>query len=354
MSVTKVSVIGHFGFGCDCMNGQTIKTKMVTQELRDTLGESEVNCYDTHGRWRFLMRAPFLIFSAVKHARNVLIFPAYKGVLVITPLLVLFNLLFHRSLHYVVIGGWLPAYLRRFPLLRYCLHTFFDGVYVETNTMREQIEEIGMRNVFLMPNFKKLDVLSLTEVEGFSRTFESGKAIALCTFSRVMKEKGIGDAVEAVRQANDLLHREAFTLDIYGPVWPTQQGWFDDLCSSFPTSVRYRGTIEYNKSVGVLKDYFALLFPTYYEGEGVAGTFIDSFAAGLPCIASDWHDNARIVRQGVTGLIFPPKDVDALVRILLDIAENPTLLMTMRKDCILEAKSFLPQSVMPILTDRLA
>ncbi|MFR3494185.1 MAG: glycosyltransferase [Blautia sp.] len=58
--------------------------------------------------------------------------------------------------------------------------------------------------------------------------------------------------------------------------------------ASSPQYIRYKGMVPFNQSTEVLKNYDALLFPTYYEGEGFAGTIIDAFAAGLPVIASDW------------------------------------------------------------------
>ena len=35
----KVCVIGHFGFGENLLNGQTIKTKIVTKELINSLAQ---------------------------------------------------------------------------------------------------------------------------------------------------------------------------------------------------------------------------------------------------------------------------------------------------------------------------
>ena len=31
----KVAVIGHFAYGLECLDGQTIKTKIVTEELQN-------------------------------------------------------------------------------------------------------------------------------------------------------------------------------------------------------------------------------------------------------------------------------------------------------------------------------
>jgi len=40
----------------------------------------------------------------------------------------------------------------------------------------------------------------------------------LCTFSRVLKEKGIEDAINAVIKVNTDCGREVCTLDIYGQI----------------------------------------------------------------------------------------------------------------------------------------
>ena len=97
-----------------------------------------------------------------------------------------------------------------------------------------------------------------------------------------MREKGIEDAVNAVVSVNTDLGVQAFSLDIYGQVDGAQIEWFESLQKKFPSYIRYGGLVPYDKSVDVLKDYFALLFPTYYEGEGFAGTLIDAYSAGVP------------------------------------------------------------------------
>ena len=68
-----------------------------------------------------------------------------------------------------------------------------------------------------------------------------------------------------------------------------QTEWFNELKSTFPSYIKYGGLVPFDKSVEVLKNYFALLFPTYYEGEGFAGTLLDAMAAGVPVVASDWR-----------------------------------------------------------------
>lgn len=54
-----VSVIGHFGNSKLLLNGQTVKTKIITDELSKQLGNDEVLKLDTAGGKSTLLKAPF-------------------------------------------------------------------------------------------------------------------------------------------------------------------------------------------------------------------------------------------------------------------------------------------------------
>ncbi len=330
----KASVLGHFGEGMNLLNGQTVKTKIITEELQHQLGQDQVLKFDTHGGWKTLLKAPFQIFQALKKSSNVLIFPAHNGLRVYAPLLSFQRYFFkNRKIHYVGIGGWLPQFVSGHKCLAKSLKKF-NGIYVETKTMKSALEAQGFTNVLVMPNCKKLTVLSEDEL-----VYPSGIPYKLCTFSRVMKEKGIEDAVNAVRSVNDIMKFHAFSLDIYGQVDSAQAEWFENLQKTFPLYIRYRGFVPFEKSVEVLKQYFSLLFPTYYEGEGFAGTLIDAYSAGVPVIASDWKYNTELV-NGDVGYVYPARNQTALVTILKEAAENPTLLLEKKRLCLIEADKY--------------
>lgn len=42
------------------------------------------------------------------------------------------------------------------------------------------------------------------------------------------------------------------------------------------TAVEYKGLVPYDQSTKYLKQYFALIFPTFFSGEGFPGTIIDA------------------------------------------------------------------------------
>lgn len=343
----KVSVIGHFAVGRDYLNGQTIKTKIVTGELERVLGPDRVATVDTHGGWKSLLKAPFRVFHTLKNSQNVVILPARNGLRVYAPLLAFCRQFFrNRKLHYAVIGGWLPQFLETRKWLANALKKF-DCMYVETNAMKTALEQQGFSNVLVMPNCKDLSILS--EAELVSSACEPYK---LCTFSRVMREKGIKEAVEAVRAVNDTLGRQVFSLDIYGQIDAAQTEWFENLQKAFPASVRYGGAVPFDRSVEVLKEYFALLFPTYYEGEGFAGTLIDAFSAGVPVIASDWKYNAEIVNDQV-GFVYPTGNQKAFTDILMQIAEKPDMILSKKRTCLKEAEKYRIDQALSVLVDQI-
>lgn len=334
----KVAVIGHFGFGRECLDGQTVKTKIVAQELERRFGETQVLKSDTHGGAKTLLKAPFHVFRALRKCENVVILPAHNGLRVIAPLLAFERRFFkNRKIHYAVIGGWLPEFLTKRPLLAKALKKF-DGIYVETNVMKRALEAQDFANVGVMPNCKYLDALDESEL-----VYPTSEPYKLCTFSRVMWEKGIEDAVDAVKNVNERFGRTVYTLDIYGPVDPAQTEWFDALRKTFPDFVAYRGSVPFDKSVETLKDYFALLFPTRFFTEGVPGTIVDAYAAGVPVVSARWESFADVVDDDSTGFGYSFGDEEALTALLTRLAENPESATRMKTACVAKAKAFRPE-----------
>ncbi len=339
----KVAVIGHFAFGKTFLDGQTVKTKILTEELEETFGEEQVLKQDTHGGKKKLLFLPFMLLRALVKCKNVIILPAHNGLRIIAPLLFFLNKLFKRKLHYAVIGGWLPGFLEKRKGLTKSLKGF-HCIYVETKAMKKALEEKGFSNVVIMPNCKKLQILKEDEL-----VYAESEPFKLCTFSRVMKEKGIEDAVEAVKKVNEAKGRTVFILDIYGQVDSEQTEWFEELQNNFPDYIRYGGLVPFDQSVEVLKNYFALLFPTRFYTEGIPGTIIDAYAAGVPVISAKWENYADIIEENVTGKVYEFKHYDNFETLLLYIAENPECLSDLKFNCIKKCKCFLPKNALSIL-----
>lgn len=346
MKVRNVCAIGHYRFGANLANGQTVKTRVVTDALERRLGRDQVLRMDTHGRLA-LLKAPFQVLRGLWTGRNLVLFPGFRGVRVLVPLAAGLNRLFDRSLHYVVIGGWLPGLLREKPGLRRAL-TGFAGIYVETAAMKKELEDLGLAAAAVLPNCKELPVLTEEKL-----TCGTGMPCRLCTFSRVMRVKGIEDAIVAVKAVNARRGGTVCTLDVYGQVDLREKDWFGDLERGFPGFIRYGGVVPYENSVEVLRAYDALLFPTWHEGEGLAGTLIDAMAAGLPVVASHWRYNPEVVREGITGALYPVRDVEALAEKLEWILDHREEWNAQRPACLTEAGRYRPGAAVKVLLDRL-
>jgi len=343
----KIGICGHFGENKNLLNGQTIKTKVLTEELKKELGLNSVKIVDTYG-WKSNPITLFInCFCLIRDCKNIIILPAYNGIKVLVPLFLILNKLFQKKLHYVVIGGWLPEMLDKKKLLRKKISQF-DGVYVETYSMQKKLKSLGLYNVKYLPNFKRLKILQENEL-----VYTTGEPYKLCTFSRVMKEKGIEDAIEAVKYVNETLDRKIYTLDIYGQIEENYCKRFEDLKRIFPDYIVYKGVVEFDESVDVIKEYFALLFPTYYEGEGFAGTILDAFAAGVPVIASDWKYNSEIVKEGENGYLFGSNDLRSLTNVLITAANNPSYFNKLKIKCIDIANYYSPQNTIKVLLHNL-
>lgn len=337
----RVCAIGHFGKGENLLNGQTIKTKIFTDQLIANYGEEEVFSVDTHGGLRKLLRLVVNVFYGVKECKNIVVYPSDNGIKVIVPLLCVLNVFFHRSLHYIVIGGYIQEYLKKHSLLTKMLMKY-SGIYVETEPMKQSLVVMGFKNVFVVPNCKDIPIVSKKEF-----LLKEESVFRFCTFSRVMKSKGIEDAVNAIEEINKIYGRTICKLDIYGQVDGNEKDWFDILLYRINRidGVTYCGLIPYNQSVNILKDYYALLFPTYYEGEGFAGTLIDAFAAGIPVIATDWHYNSNIVTHNQTGLIYSVNEKCGLNKSIVYAIENQELWHKMKYNCIDKATDLKPSNV---------
>ncbi len=327
----KVGICGHFGFGYDFSDGQTIKTQTVYKALINSLGEENVTAIDTYG-WR---KNPLGMISRCRkllsECENVIMMPAQHGVRVFPAVFNMLNKSFGRKLHYVVIGGWLAEELKIAPSLMKPIKKL-DCVYVEAEKMRDALHALGVTNAVYMPNFRVKKILKPSEL-----VYSSAEPYRVCTFSRVLKEKGIEDAIEAVRYVNSYFGRTVYTLDIFGMIEPRYLERFNELRQGFEQFVSYKGIVGYDESTDEIKSCFAVLFPTYYEGEGLAGTIIDAFAAGVPVIATDWHYNSTVIRHLTDGIVYDHTKPGLLGKILLEMAQSPQKLNSLKLNCIEQA-----------------
>lgn len=340
MSRNDIAVIGRTAQGTELLDGQTVKTKILCQELARAFPDRKILCVDTY---RYKRRAiPILwdTFRAFLTCEHIFVLLSRNGRTFFFPLITGLGKLFRRRLYHDVVGGALPSEARERPALRRQLARF-EVNWVELPQMKTELEALGLSNVEVLPNFKRLQILS---PEDLSPSGDGPYTFTM--FSRICKTKGVTDAIEAVAAVNEELGAPVARLKICGPVEDAYRQEFEALCARHSPCVEYLGTVPQDRSVEALKGSFLLLFPSVYPGEGMPGTIIDAFSAGLPVIATDWHFNTQLVRGGETGYHYDWQQPGLLKEWILHAIAHPDEVDAMRPNCLEEAKKYAPEAAM--------
>lgn len=347
MSRDGIAVIGRVADGAQLLDGQTVKTKVLCEELHRRFPDRELICVDTYQYTKHFLSILCRTVGAFLRCEHIFVLLSKNGRRFFFPILTGLNAFFHRRLYHDVVGGALPEEAKARPALRKQL-TRFEVNWVEFSAMKEALERLGVKNAEVLPNFKRLDILradQLPQAQQFPFVFTM--------FSRVTREKGMGAAAAAIAEANRRSGSLRAVLQIYGPVEEAYQEEFDQLLDQYQDCVTYAGCVPYDESVKALRGSFMLLFPSVYPGEGMPGTIIDAFSAGLPVIATNWHFNAELVRNGVTGYCYEWEKPELLTEHIVHAIEHPDEVNAMRPACLAEAANYTPEAAMERICQRM-
>lgn len=334
----RIGIIGHFGGDESFTDGQTVKVRALYDGLnRIGSGKITIDIVDTF----YLKRSkPKLMLSFLKCLfldKKIIFLPATNGRRVLFKSLYYISKIFRKDIYHDCIGGALVKELKIRPEWKKYLNTFKSN-WMESDAQARMLQEMGVVNASYLPNFKHINPLKKSELDYSDTVFR------FCTFSRVLPEKGIGDAIDAINIINEEAGEEIVHLDIYGPIQDTAQGWFKNtvLKAKYTT---YCGIIEPERSVDAIKKYYMLLFPTQYYTEGMPGTIIDAMFAGLPVISRRWVYCDEMIKDGYNGLVYDFDKPEKLIDMIKYAIRNQSVIEIMRNNCIDEAARYSEQEV---------
>jgi glycosyltransferase involved in cell wall biosynthesis len=343
----KILVIGNFGYNTNNLNGQTIRTRTIKDTLTKYLASSKIKYFDTSFLFnikKMSVLKKLISFILDYLFSNVIVVAlAKRGVKYFYPIIIISNKIFKKKTEFVAIGGWLDDYIKENPK-HLKLFTAANSIYVQLDSLKNDLENRGLNNVVHLPNFRLYD----HKIENIDF---SSKIVRFVVFSRIIEEKGIGLAIDAVNDLNSRL-LERITLDIYGPIDSSYKQEFESKISN-TTDIKYKGILSPENIIKELSQYQVLLFPTYYRGEGFPGTILDAFSAGLAVIASDWKYNSEIIRNMSNGLIVESKNKTDLVEKINFTIDNPSKVYSIRKNALLEAQKYDKDVVSRIITEQI-
>ena len=96
-----------------------------------------------------------------------------------------------------------------------------------------------------------------------------------------------------------------------------------------------------------------LLFPTRFPDEGIPGTIIDAFAAGIPIISSKWLYFDEIFEDHKTALGYDFLNVDSLVDAIIYATENIDELIAIGRNGKKRYGKYDSSAVLPVLENQL-
>ena len=87
--------------------------------------------------------------------------------------------------------------------------------------------------------------------------------------------------------------------------------------------VRLLGHVPWQELADLYRRARVFVMPSYYETFGIS--VIEAMAFGLPVVAANVGGLPEVVEDGVTGILVPPKDSEALAEALVRLLRDPDL-----------------------------
>lgn len=341
MGEKGIAIIGRTADGCELLDGQTVKTKVLRDELQRSYPGRRVVCVDTFQYKKHAISILWKTIRAFCTCGDIFVLLSKNGRAIFIPFLTGLNRLFRRRMYHDVIGASMPQELAGNQRLIACMNRF-RCTWVETPALRDALCALGVERVEVLPNFKRLQILSARELPD-----AQGDVPVFVTFSRIAQHKGIDLAVAAMKKLNEGAARPRAILHIYGQVEPDYREEFAKILADAGENVVFKGSVPYARSVQELQSAYMLLFPSTYPGEGLPGTLIDAFSAGLPVITNDWHYNSDLVSDGETGYVYRWQKPEMLAERMAHALAHPEEVARMRLRCLQEARKYTPEANMP-------
>lgn len=237
-------------------------------------------------------------------------------------------------LNYFVIGGILPNFISQLEMKQRECYSIVKWFMVESQEMKRKMELLGYKNVIHIPNFKKIAYIP-------EKSTETSVPFRFVFLSRIIPEKGCDLIMEATRRINKEIGEDKFLVHFYGKIDDSYESQFLKIINEIPNA-EYKGFLNLAdvSNYDVLASYSAMLFPTFWKGEGFPGILIDAMIAGTPVIASEWGYNTEIIENGTTGIIIKIKNVDELANAMNSFICNHSKVAEMTRHCRIQAMEY--------------
>lgn len=167
----------------------------------------------------------------------------------------------------------------------------------------------------------------------------SEKTVRLLYLGRLERIKGVDLLCAAFERC--VSHFPNLRLDIAG--WGTQELALRERYRRHP-QITFHGPVFGENKAHLLATSDALVVPSVWP-EVFGVVIAEAYTYGKPAIAGRVGGIPEVVKDGVTGFLVPPGDVDALTEVLCHVAQYPVSVRQMAPACFEAAQRYTLESV---------
>lgn len=326
----KVLFIGTTADNRNRLDGETVKCRLLRDYLNE-INNISISSIDTDNWKKHIFKLAFLILKNYIKADEIIVSSADRGAHIVLDFFRKINC--KKNIYYFVIGGSLTKNIieKKWNTKAY---SNLKHIYVEADIMKNGLFQLGIKNVSVLNNFRKIGK--------FKNKYQKSKTIRFVYFGRVIKEKGIEESVKLVKRLNNENIKCIF--DIYGQC---TEDYLNYLEKSFNKNIRYCGEIKPDSvtEYEILSKYDVFLFPTFYPGEGLPGSLIDAYISGLAVIASNWTYAKEYIEDNKNGFIFEYKNYDDMYKKTKELIESNKISIFKKKSLEISKKYLIEENL---------
>lgn len=170
--------------------------------------------------------------------------------------------------------------------------------------------------------------LAATRQRRLAERLEAGGEVRVLFLALCSRDKGVFDAMDAVRLANELSAQAArplrFRLLIAGtfPTVAEHEEFKTRLKEpSVAACVEHTGFLGPQEKAKALTESDVFLFPSYFANEGQPLNLIEAMAFGLPIVSTRWRGIPEMLPENYGGLV-EPRDPTAAANALVTVAQT--------------------------------
>ncbi len=201
----------------------------------------------------------------------------------------------------------------------------FEHVMCTSEFVRDTLAQAGK-----LPHGAKV-IYGGTEPEPFLRETVQNDAVwrkplKLLYFGRLVPDKGVHTAIEALGQLNAHGERRTVHLTIMGEGHPDYQSRLNGLVEEFGLGdqVDFTGWISRDEIPERLARFDIFLFTSVWP-EPFGRTIVEAFLSGLVVIASDVGGSREILRDYDQSMLFRAEDAEGLAERIMRVMDDPGL-----------------------------